>query len=208
MRKSITKDEFSLYVVVFSLRKCYSSCEGRIQMDQKKTGAFLKELRKEKGLTQEQLAEQFHVSNRTVSRWENGNNMPDLDILIEMSDFYGIDFRELLDGERRSEKMDNEYKEVALKAVDYTNNETERYNVRIHLILLVGAVLWVLSLLISHTSLVENHVMSAISEFSEGAACSMIIFGIIVTSRYGQRIQAFKQRLLLKNKWSCRKMKN
>lgn len=51
-------------------------------MDQKKIGGFLKELRKEKGVTQEQLAEQFSVSSRTVSRWENGNNMPDLDILF------------------------------------------------------------------------------------------------------------------------------
>ena len=52
-------------------------------MDQQKIGRFLKELRKEKGITQEQLAEQFSVSNRTISRWENGNNMPDLDILRE-----------------------------------------------------------------------------------------------------------------------------
>ena len=59
-------------------------------MDQKKIGVFLKELRKEKELTQEQLAEIVQVSNRTVSRWENGNNMPDLDILIELSDFYEV----------------------------------------------------------------------------------------------------------------------
>lgn len=44
-------------------------------MDQKKTGAFLKELRKEKKLTQEQLAEILQVSNRTVSRWENGDSL-------------------------------------------------------------------------------------------------------------------------------------
>lgn len=50
-------------------------------MDQKKIGSFIKELRKEKNLTQEQLAEKFNVSRRTVSRWETGNNMPDLDIL-------------------------------------------------------------------------------------------------------------------------------
>ena len=48
-------------------------------MNQIKIGEFLKELRKEKGLTQEQLAEQFNVSRRSVSRWETGNNMPDLD---------------------------------------------------------------------------------------------------------------------------------
>ena len=56
-------------------------------MDQKKIGSFLKELRKEKGLTQEQLAERLKVSSRSVSRWETGNNMPDLSILVELSDF-------------------------------------------------------------------------------------------------------------------------
>lgn len=63
-------------------------------------GEFLKELRKEKELTQQQFAEILNVSNRTVSRWENGNNMPDLDVLIYISDYYEIDLRELLDGER------------------------------------------------------------------------------------------------------------
>lgn len=59
-------------------------------MDQVKTGALLKELRTQKGLTQEQLAEIVHVSNRTVSRWENGYNLPDLDVLIELADYYTI----------------------------------------------------------------------------------------------------------------------
>ena len=77
-------------------------------MNQIKIGEFLKELRKEKGLTQEQFAEQFNVSRRSVSRWETGNNMPDLDTLVEMADYYEIDLRELLDGERKSEKMNEE----------------------------------------------------------------------------------------------------
>lgn len=45
-------------------------------------GEFLKELRKEKELTQQQFPEILNVSNRTVSRWENGNNMPDLDVFM------------------------------------------------------------------------------------------------------------------------------
>ena len=53
-------------------------------MDQQKIGQFLRECRKEKGITQEQLAEMLGVTNRSVSRWENGSNLPDLDILIEM----------------------------------------------------------------------------------------------------------------------------
>ena len=114
-------------------------------MNQQKIGAFLKVLRKQKGLTQEQIAEKFNVSNRTVSRWENGYNLPDLDILIEISDYYEVDLRELLDGERKGEKMNTEIKETVLKAVDYTNTETERYNKRVHRLLLTGAIFWFVS---------------------------------------------------------------
>ena len=165
-------------------------------MDQKKIGTLLKELRKEKGLTQEQFAEMINVSNRTVSRWENGNNMPDLDILIQISDYYEIDLRELLDGERKSEKMNKELEETVLKAVDYTNSQAERYIKRVQRLLFIGAMLWFVSQLISHTSLAENDIVSAISDFAEGAGCGMAICGMIFISRHGQRISAFKQRLL------------
>ncbi|MEE1008827.1 MAG: helix-turn-helix transcriptional regulator [Agathobacter sp.] len=92
-------------------------------MNQIKIGGFLKELRKEKGLTQEQLAEQFNVSRRSVSRWETGSNLPDVDILIEMADYYEVDLRELIDGERKSEKMNEEAKEVASRMSDYAESE-------------------------------------------------------------------------------------
>ena len=62
-------------------------------IDQIKIGSFLRELRKEKELTQEQLAEKFGVSSRSVSRWENGNTMPELGILVELADFYEIDIK-------------------------------------------------------------------------------------------------------------------
>jgi len=92
-------------------------------LNQKKIGSFLKELRKEKGLTQEQLAEHFNISDRTVSRWENGNNMPDLSILVELADFYDVDIREIIDGERKSENMDKEEKEKMLLIAEYAEEE-------------------------------------------------------------------------------------
>ena len=55
-------------------------------MDQQKIGEFLKALRKEKNLTQEELADKMNVSRRTVSRWETGSNLPDLSILVELAD--------------------------------------------------------------------------------------------------------------------------
>ncbi|MGN1164890.1 MAG: helix-turn-helix domain-containing protein [Lachnospiraceae bacterium] len=55
-------------------------------MDTKKIGAFLKQCRKGKNLTQEQFAEKYGVSARIVFRWETGSNMPDLNILVELAD--------------------------------------------------------------------------------------------------------------------------
>ena len=92
-------------------------------MDQKKAGCFFKKLRKEKGLTQEKIAEQINVSGRTISRRETGTNMPDFDILIEMADFYEVVIRELIDVERKSEMMNKEMKETVLKVADYSNEE-------------------------------------------------------------------------------------
>jgi Predicted transcriptional regulators len=63
-------------------------------------------LRKEKNLTQEQLAEQLGVSGRTVSRWETGNNMPDISLLVEIAEFYEVTIPELINGERK--KRDHE----------------------------------------------------------------------------------------------------
>ena len=92
-------------------------------MDQIKIGNFLKELRKEHNLSQEQLADKFNVSSRSVSRWENGNTMPDISMMIELADFYDIDIRDLLRGERKSEKMEENLKETLVMVADYTEAE-------------------------------------------------------------------------------------
>ena len=92
-------------------------------MDQIKIGNFLKELRKEHNLSQEQLADKFNISSRSISRWENGNTMPDISMMIELADFYDIDIRDLLRGERKSEKMDEDLKETLVMVADYTEAE-------------------------------------------------------------------------------------
>lgn len=89
-----------------------------------------------------------------------------------------------------------ELETTVLKAVDYTNSETEKYTKRVFWLLLTGAVLWIGSQIICHTSLIENNVMSAISDFAMGLSCGMVICGIVITSRFGKRISEFKQRLL------------
>lgn len=92
-------------------------------MNQKNIGLFLKELRKEKNLTQEQLAEKFNISSRSVSRWETGTNLPDLSILVELADFYDVDIRKIIDGERKNE-MNKETKETLNKVAEYAEQNT------------------------------------------------------------------------------------
>ncbi|MBP5494965.1 MAG: helix-turn-helix transcriptional regulator, partial [Lachnospiraceae bacterium] len=117
-------------------------------MDQKKTGEFLKELRTKKQMTQEQAAEKFNVSSRTVSRWETGRNMPDISLLTEIADFYDVDVREIIEGERKSEMMDKEIKDVADKMADYAHNEKGKLLRVIQVISIIGVVISFLSIIL------------------------------------------------------------
>lgn len=115
-------------------------------MEQQRVGSFLKELRKEKNLTQEQLAEQLNVSGRTVSRWETGSNMPDISILVDLAEFYNVSIPEIIDGERKSETMNEEVKETALKLSDYAETINQKIKMRLFwltIIALLGMIAFV-----------------------------------------------------------------
>ena len=72
-------------------------------MEQVKIGKFIAELRKQQGLTQAQLGEMLGVTNKTVSRWENGNYMPEISLIPDLADKLGISINELMAGERFTE---------------------------------------------------------------------------------------------------------
>ena len=169
-------------------------------MDLVKIGAFLQQLRKEKVLTQEQLAEKAGVARRTVSRWETGANMPDLDVLIELADFYSVDLREILNGERKSERMNQELKETVLQVADYSNEEKERLLRRMHWLFIAGLAGFIAFLVITALGLVNTAPYEEIASFGLGIAFGMLILGVIFTSRYAARIRQFKMRLLGRNK--------
>ena len=167
-------------------------------MEQQKIGGFLKELRKEKNLTQEQFAEIMGVSNRSVSRWETGSNLPDLDILIQIADYYDVELREILDGERKKEHMDKEMKETVLKVADYSNNEKSRLTKRIHYIFIAGVVAFIVYMVLEIMDLTEIGVYEDIASFALGLVFGILLVGVIATSRYMSKIKAFKMRLLKK----------
>ena len=128
-------------------------------MNQKKIGIFLKQLRSEKGMTQEQFAESLSVSGRTVSRWETGTNMPDISLLVEIADFFDVSIPEIINGERKSEKMNEEVKEVAEAMSNYATTEKETLikNVRIHSI--IGSIAVIVYIILELTGLNLEYVL-------------------------------------------------
>lgn len=75
-------------------------------MDNAKVGQLIFQLRKEKGLTQQQLADYLHVSNKTISKWECGKGAPEVSLWEELSAILGADILKLLQGELRPNRPD------------------------------------------------------------------------------------------------------
>ena len=126
-------------------------------MDQIKIGAFLKSLRKEKNMTQEQLAEQLGVSNRTVSRWETGSNMPDISLLTEIAEFYDVSIPEIIHGERKSEEMREDIKEVAETMSDYAKAEKEKVVKSIRDMSIIGFIALIVYMALGETGVYDRN---------------------------------------------------
>lgn len=93
-------------------------------MDTKKIGSFLAQLRHEKKLTQEQLGEIIGTTNKTISRWENGNYLPPVEALQQLSQYYNITINEILSGQRLTETQYKEKAEVNIKKALTSNTFT------------------------------------------------------------------------------------
>ena len=151
-------------------------------MNQQKSGEFLKQLRKDKGLTQEQLAEIFCVSSRTISRWETGSNMPDVGMLIELADFYDVDIREIIDGERKSGNMDQETKDTLKIVAEYAAEESKKRGEKLRTMLAGSTILMLLCYLLFGSEhkgyfngIVPERICANIMAFAIGLSCAGLV---------------------------------
>lgn len=165
-------------------------------MNQKRIGLFLKELRKEKGLTQEQLSEILGVTNRSISRWENGVNMPDFDLVIEIANYFDVSMEELLNGERKKEIMDKKSEEIFLKVADYNNDEKIIFSKRVNFVFIIGIIAFTVYAILEQQGLTAIDRYENIASFALGIVFGVLIFGVLYTNRYMIKIKAFKQRVL------------
>ena len=128
-------------------------------MDHIKVGQFIAECRKKKDLTQAQLAEKLNITDRAISKWENGKAMPDSALMLDLCDILGITVNELLCGEVSDQEQRNEQLDELI--FQMAKNE-ERYHKRLRhsACVIVATSLVALICLISLISLLMTPVTS------------------------------------------------
>lgn len=106
-------------------------------MDQIKIGKFIAECRKQKGLTQKDLAEKLGVTDKSIGNWENGRNMPDLSLFKPLCDELDISMNDLMSGERvNKENYQEKFEKNVISTIDYSTNKESSKNLFLSLFLM------------------------------------------------------------------------
>ena len=93
-------------------------------MNIEKIGKFIKELRNEKNISQNELSEEMHVTRQAISNWENGKAIPDSDILLLLSSYFEVSINEILSGERNT--SENNLQDITLQLIDENNSKKRK----------------------------------------------------------------------------------
>ncbi len=137
-------------------------------MDQGKIGKFIAKCRKDKNMTQSELAEKLGVTDKSIGNWENGRNMPDLSLFKPLCDELGITINDLMSGERiNKDKYQEKFEENIVNTIDYSTKKINKYSN------FIGLLLVIFGLFISISA-----IMIFASESSWGSIYS--VFGVIV----------------------------
>ncbi len=138
-------------------------------MDQIKIGSFIQEKRKEKNLTQLQLAQKLNVTDRAVSKWETGRAMPDSAIMLDLCRILGITVTDLLNGEVIS--MDNYNEKIEQTLIEMTRQKEEADKRLLAMEIFVG----VLSLIIFFSLII----VASYVQIEEWLRIALILIGFI-----------------------------
>lgn len=118
-------------------------------MDQEKVGKFINELRKERNMTQEELAEKMGVTSKSISRWENGKTMPDISMLSPLAEFLGISVQELLNGRKMSKEKLLELKGTIENLIAYESSQQMKKESKTNKYIVLGNSILIVALLSS-----------------------------------------------------------
>lgn len=127
-------------------------------MDQIKIGKFIAECRKKNNLTQMQLAEKLNITDRAISKWENGKSMPDSSIMLDLCKELKISVNELLSGEMIEMSNYNEKAEQNLLEMKRQKEESDKRLLRTEIVIVAATIIIyvILALIVSNAEMQEN----------------------------------------------------
>lgn len=116
-------------------------------MNQEKIGAFIAQQRKINHLTQQELANQLHITDKAVSKWETGRNLPDLTLLLSISEVLQINVIELLHGEKMPPQEELKPENSMEEVITYSTKEKRRKTKQLNLLFAFGIIFVLLSVI-------------------------------------------------------------
>lgn len=173
-------------------------------LDQIEIGKYLKRLRLEKNWTQALLAEKLNVSNRSISRWENGNTMPDLSLLIELSDLYQVSVDKILEGGHDKAEKENknmEENEAMIKAAELVSRQQKKVSRRMEYLFVAALICIIVYAAIDINQLSTIEPWNSIASICMGFVTGILMTGVIYTSGHYRKIAQAKSRLFRRS--SC-----
>jgi transcriptional regulator with XRE-family HTH domain/DNA-directed RNA polymerase subunit RPC12/RpoP len=132
-------------------------------MDQIKIGKFIAERRKQNNLTQMQLAEKLNITDRAISKWENGKGMPDSSLMLELCDYLKISVNELLNGEMiEMKEYDKRAEELLLEMARVDEQQNKRLMTSMWTMIITSVIFYIGILSLSVSLLTEGPILGAI----------------------------------------------
>ena len=132
--------------------------------------------------------------------------MPDINMLIELADFYDVDIREIIDEERKSENMDKDTKETLLKVAEYTDAEKQKLKAKV-LDMSIGTFIFLVIFCVSDTGVFNSlpiepseHINDFLRGFSLGISMAVLGLNILYLCGFLDKAREFKLKIFRKNK--------
>lgn len=144
-------------------------------MDQEKIGKFIAELRKENNMTQEELAQKLGVTDKSISRWENGKTMPDISLFNILTKELNCTIAELLNGRKMTQEELLDMRDTITNLIQYEANKQIKDYKKFNKYNLIGSITLVLALLHNAFGYLDYIFTPNIVEFVQGA-----LFGISI----------------------------
>ena len=134
-------------------------------MDQEKIGRFIAELRKEKNMTQQELADKLRVTDRAISHWENGRRLPDISLLKELAAFFNVTIDEIISGKRMTEDEQKELLNDSIIEIYTSRKKVESLQILTELLICAGIVITITLTSFISKSLPEKIITLCVGSF-------------------------------------------